>query len=60
MFLDAPQLFVSDGVHADLVRPGEPRLWSRSSRRRSQVAARPVAAEPRRSPLLSALRPSAA
>ena len=53
MFLDAPQLFVSDGVHADLVRAGEPRLWSRSSRRRSQVAAQTVPAE-RRRPLLSA------
>jgi hypothetical protein len=60
MFPDAPQLFVSDGVHPDLVRAGQPRLWSRSSRRRSRAAPQTVPAQARQ-PLMSvAFRPTAA
>ena len=50
MFGDLPSLFMTDGVPADLVRAGEPRL-RRDGREHISVAAAPQHAEVRR-PLL--------
>jgi hypothetical protein len=58
VFPDAPQLFVSDGVHVDLVRGGEPRLRAGRRMRKAAAAVVPAPAR-RRQPLLTrASRPA--